>query len=195
VRHRAEQAGIGPAVAPSAQPAAPLARLNRSPDGIGLSRRTTASVGGGGPWSPAGDSWPRPFARIAIPRSPPPRPAPHWGHQRARIGNCRQLPIALQSRKRASTTAARQFTALRWLELHPSASRGALIAVVQAIQDGHRANRPRPAPGLLRWLEDHPSASNGQDGMPSPSTPPHPSAAYGTGIGWTRCSLISCPTR
>ncbi len=35
-----------------------------------------------------------------------------------------------------------------WLEMHPAASRGALIRVVQATQDGHRDNPSRPGPGL-----------------------------------------------
>ena len=39
---------------------------------------------------------------------------------------------------------------LSWLEMHPSALRGRLIHVVQAAQDGHRADRPLAAPGPRR---------------------------------------------
>src|SRR5438874_2006862 len=42
-------------------------------------------------------------------------------------------------------------SSLSWLELHPSASRGALVHMVQATQDRHRAYRPLARPGLRRY--------------------------------------------
>jgi len=35
---------------------------------------------------------------------------------------------------------------LSWLKMRPPVSRGALVGVVQATQDGHRAYRPRASP-------------------------------------------------
>ncbi len=40
--------------------------------------------------------------------------------------------------------------ALSWLEMHPSASRGALIPMMQATQDRHRAYRALAVLGLRR---------------------------------------------
>ena len=52
--------------------------------------------------------------------------------------------------ERARWLAAHDEHHLWWLEMHPLASRGALVGMVEATEDRHRADRPRTTRHLPR---------------------------------------------
>jgi len=62
-------------------------------------------------------------------------------------GNARHLPPPTRSANAVAVASPRPVS---WLEMHPSASRGALIPMMQATQDRHRAYRARAVRGLRR---------------------------------------------